>query len=163
MSWSALSVSGHPVSQIRTRTPRSIHTGPPSGECTGTGDDTKRFTCGEKGGKCDGEYFRLKLQLSTMVRSLLCAVAALAVERRSVTRIRGKCSNVPPVEFWSSDGLTGSYSGPEVSFWEVASSRSTCLCSRIALPPNRHPSLRIGSFSAYPLAASSQYQRVPVR
>jgi len=31
-----------------------------SGECTGTSDDTKRFTCGEKEGKCDGEYFHPK-------------------------------------------------------------------------------------------------------
>jgi hypothetical protein len=68
--------------------------------------------------------FIVKLQLSTIVRSLLCAVAALAVERRSVTRIRGKCSKCSTsrvlVELRANRKLpnslerTCSYLGPEV-------------------------------------------------
>ena len=93
MSWSVLSVSGHPLSQIRTRTPRSIHTGPPSAvNVPELAMIQNGSPAGRRKANVMANIFIVKLQLSTIVRSLLCAVAALAVERRSVTRIRGKCS-----------------------------------------------------------------------
>src|SRR5260370_14376469 len=96
MSWSALSVSGHPLSQIRTRTPRSIHTGPPSAvNVPELAMIQNGSPAGRRKANVMANIFIVKLQLSTIVRSLLCALAALAVERRSVTRIRGKFSKCP--------------------------------------------------------------------